>query len=1112
MKNGEFDNYGIKNPDGAPAKATNDGKISFANDQSNYIGENASRNVRENLSVRENLFGGRTEAGRQSSNARPADSLGGAAPQGGMNVTNVANAATTVTSTAATTAATATSVTATLGSGLGTVAGVVASALVTAVIVVVTFLNILSTNISLVLADVDKLVFRMEVEVEETEDENAEMPVFSAVLTGEGDFRSEQTITPNELFTFDGLQPSKEYFLTVTGSDGKTYVEKSYCTAARPARTATINVSRSEESVTVSVEGISLSRGEIHTFTATDGQGRQIFVADGDRESATYTFRSDRAAVLSLTLRIGGKVIAAETLPALTEPEPILPVYLYERATWTWGSDHTAVASIPDERGGEPLLVDAVVEKVATVPPTCEESGSVTFRATITDEEGRLYVDDRTETLSAIGHEYLFDSFVWDGVSAIARYVCERDADHILSYDAVVTSEVTTPPTCEEAGVRLYKATYDGYFDVREVPIAAIGHEYGEPEFIWTPIYSSDAGTSFGSDDDAERTPMGYTAVARFTCRHDSAHYVDLEAQVSSIDNGATCTADAYRTYTASVVREGEIYSDDYVYTFEETALGHTGMELYGRVPATFEHGGNVEYWQCERCGGYFTDEAGEEEILDPFLPQLTSLDGKVFEPWNEEDTLPSEAGNYYLTSDISLAETWVIEADTEINLCLNGHVIDMEYCRFLDLGERAVFGLYECDDSEIHYYRINMDFYTAEIQSEEEHYLTMQNSDIPVGEIYGGYITGSFTQDSGGVIRAASGSVVNLNGGNILGNGSYNGDGGVYYSAKGVNATLNLNGTNLIGNIASVVNGPDGCEGSGGAVYSGSGVVNMTGGELLYNAAARAGTIRVPDPDFEGTGVFTMSGGRIAFSTNDYLYQSSLNDGFIVVRYGTFLMTGGRIEANDSRDSAVIFLEEGSESDLPYNGVFDMRGGVITENEGCFAVYVGGTDHVFRVSGDATISGNGAEALEADVYLEFGATITVTGVLTCEIGISLGESDEGSGIITSGYSDYHDGEEIVAFYAKYERQRMYIADGEIAIRELHEVYFDSNGGSYVPSQFLDDGEYAVVPEPPTWDDHEFLGWFEDGDGLVPFDFGSPITDYAYVCAKWRETGTTSAG
>ena len=61
----------------------------------------------------------------------------------------------------------------------------------------------------------------------------------------------------------------------------------------------------------------------------------------------------------------------------------------------------------------------------------------------------------------------------------------------------------------------------------------------------------------------------------------------------------------------------------------ESTLAPKQGHELlhHPAAEATEEADGNTEYWECSRCGGYFADAAGTEEIADKtsvVLPQIT--------------------------------------------------------------------------------------------------------------------------------------------------------------------------------------------------------------------------------------------------------------------------------------------------------------------------------------------------------------------------------------------------------------------------------------------------------------------------------------------------------
>ena len=48
-----------------------------------------------------------------------------------------------------------------------------------------------------------------------------------------------------------------------------------------------------------------------------------------------------------------------------------------------------------------------------------------------------------------------------------------------------------------------------------------------------------------------------------------------------------------------------------------------------------------------------------------------------VFEPWKSISSLPDTAGNYYLTENVTLSETW--EPADGVALCLNGHTITLD-------------------------------------------------------------------------------------------------------------------------------------------------------------------------------------------------------------------------------------------------------------------------------------------------------------------------------------------------------------------------------------------------------------------------------------------------
>ena len=116
-----------------------------------------------------------------------------------------------------------------------------------------------------------------------------------------------------------------------------------------------------------------------------------------------------------------------------------------------------------------------------TTPATCEEAGIRTYTAKITFE-GKDFSDAKTEKLELLGHAYGVPVWKWsDDFTATATFTCANDESHVKTLDAAITSEVTTPATCEEAGVRTYtaKITFEGkdFSDAKTEKLEPLGHQ-----------------------------------------------------------------------------------------------------------------------------------------------------------------------------------------------------------------------------------------------------------------------------------------------------------------------------------------------------------------------------------------------------------------------------------------------------------------------------------------------------------------------------------------------------------------------------------------------------------------------------------------------------------
>ena len=122
--------------------------------------------------------------------------------------------------------------------------------------------------------------------------------------------------------------------------------------------------------------------------------------------------------------------------------------------------------------------------------------------------------------------------------------------------------------------------------------IPATGHSWGE----WTT-------------DDADNHKR--------VCANDPSH---VDKQEHQWDNGkvtkeATCTTAGVMTYTCSVCNA----------TKTET-IGATGHKLthYPAKAPTETAEGNIEYWECSKCGKKFKDKGCAEEVTNVTIPKLT--------------------------------------------------------------------------------------------------------------------------------------------------------------------------------------------------------------------------------------------------------------------------------------------------------------------------------------------------------------------------------------------------------------------------------------------------------------------------------------------------------
>ena len=392
-------------------------------------------------------------------------------------------------------------------------------------------------------------------------------------------------------------------------------------------------------------------------------------------------------------------------------------------------------------------------------------------------------------------------------------------------------------------------------------------------------------------------------------------------------DFSATVTADvagdALSGQTAAALNTAELENDKYIcgVTWEDkTTLYSNAVEFSAPV-----------HTHCV-CGK--TDCSGD---LHDVATKWTK--------WESENSLPSEAGNYYLDSSVTLSDTWNISSGVSINLCLNGKTIYGKSDNYEVIHVDGNLVITDCQGGG----KITHDTSVKKAQG-IRNYGTLT--------LWNGSITGNTSTDNGGGVWNTG--AFNMYGGSITGNSAKRG-GGVY---NDISAAFTMTGGEISGNTAS--------DYSGGGVHN-EDQFNMTGGTISGNTAKGGGGVYTGNT--VGTSVFTMSDTAIITG------NSAEQGGGVLIVDGKFNMTGGSITKNWTTAGSYNY---GGGVRIEENGKFNMTGGSITENTTNSSLGGGVyNDGTFNMSGNPQIAGNVMGGTIEDGALKTGTGTTNNVCLT---------------------------------------------------------------------------------------------------------------------------------
>ncbi len=119
-------------------------------------------------------------------------------------------------------------------------------------------------------------------------------------------------------------------------------------------------------------------------------------------------------------------------------------------------------------------------------------------------------------------------------------------------------------------------------------------------------------------------------------------------------------------------------------------------------------------------------------------------------------------------------------------------------------------------------------------------------------------------------------------------------------------------------------------------------------------------------------------------------------------------------------------------------------------------------------------------------------------------------------GSVASYASTYRDGYEFLGWYLngeKYDFKTPVTRKITLVAKWQKEsknyiVDYESNGGSYVESEEVREGDKATRPKDPTRECYDFVGWYTDAALTHKYDFGDPVTNDMTLYAKWKENDT----
>ena len=331
----------------------------------------------------------------------------------------------------------------------------------------------------------------------------------------------------------------------------------------------------------------------------------------------------------------------------------------YGEPTYTWNGFTSCTAKFTCTLCSHEATADGVITHSTTTEAECENTGVETYVAKFTFG-GKDYTDTKTDVIPATGHDYTGDAhkvsdgkhnyacvngcgtygidktknatedcawneptFVWDeDFGAVANFECTV-CGGTHTDTCTVTSEDTTPATCENTGVRTYTATStfsDTYTDTKTMELVALGHDlinheakaptcedHGWEAYVTCSRcdYSTYKSIKALDHDFGDYNWINNgNGTHSIQCLRDASHYFTVECEYDvEYTVEPSCTTPGTAVYTCKFCG----------YSYEESVTPKHDLYYVTKIEPTEDDYGYKAHYACHNCDAVFYDSEGKE-------------------------------------------------------------------------------------------------------------------------------------------------------------------------------------------------------------------------------------------------------------------------------------------------------------------------------------------------------------------------------------------------------------------------------------------------------------------------------------------------------------------